>query len=120
MGPLLALGCFMKLAPRLIATAVLMASGQAAAQGAYDVADQASACALDVVEALGDQGEWMTLPDYGPAWRPYESEVGQNFVPFVTGGAWVLRNGQQYFSSRWSWGEIVFTSGRWTLKAKQK
>jgi hypothetical protein len=76
-------------------------------------------CALDVVEALGDAGEWLTVPSYGPAWRPQEALVGAEFVPFVTGGSWVLRNGQQYFASRWLWGDVVFTSGRWTLNAKE-
>jgi hypothetical protein len=72
-----------------------------------------------VVEALGDQGEWLTVKNHGPAWRPSEDVVGADFTPFVTGGYWVLRNGQHYFSSRWLWGEVVFTSGRWTLNSTE-
>jgi hypothetical protein len=75
-------------------------------------------CAVDVVEALGDQGEWSTLPNYGPAWHPRADIVGPKFEPYVTGGTWILRDGRPYFHSRWSWGEMVFTSGNWTFTAK--
>jgi hypothetical protein len=75
-------------------------------------------CAVDVVEALGDQGEWSTLPNYGPAWHPRADVVGANFEPYVTGGTWVLRDGRPYFHSRWPWGDRVFSSGNWTFTAK--
>jgi hypothetical protein len=75
----------------------------------------ANNCAVDVVMALGDQGEWSMLPNYGPAWHPRVDLVGPEFVPYATGGAWILRDGRPYFQSRWDWGEVVFTSGNWTF-----
>jgi len=98
----------------LVATIVLLSSRMVFAQAAAG-----NTCGLDVVEALGDQGEWLSVRDYGPAWRPFEAVVGANFVPFVTGGAFILRDGQPFFSSRWAWGDIVFSSGRWTLNANE-
>jgi len=99
--------------------AALVSDPSTVTQEVPQSAPAAGSCTLDVFEALGDQGEWLTLPDYGPAWHPRESEVGSEFVPFVTGGFWALRDGRQHFSSRWSWGEVVFSSGRWTLHAKE-
>jgi hypothetical protein len=82
-------------------------------------ATQSTSCAMDVVEVLGGQGEWLTLPQQGPAWRPSPEVVGERFVPYVTDGAWVVRDGALVFSSRWSWGDVVFNSGRWTLNADE-
>ena len=99
----------------LVVTSALLSAPLAKAQ-ALDL-DQpvANNCAVDVVVALGDQGEWSTLPNYGPAWHPREDVVGPEFVPYVTGGAWILRDGRPYFQSRWPWGEVVFSSGNWTF-----
>jgi hypothetical protein len=74
---------------------------------------------MDVVEVLGGQGEWLTLPRQGPAWHPSPEVVGEHFAPYVTGGVWVVRDGAPFFSSRWSWGDVVFNSGRWTLNSDE-
>jgi hypothetical protein len=104
------------MAAALTAASLLFGRG-ALGQGPPSSSEQS--CALDVVQALGEAGEWLTVPNYGPAWRPREAVVGAEFVPFVTGGLWVLRNGQQHFASRWLWGDVVFSSGRWTLDARE-
>ncbi len=80
---------------------------------------ESTSCAMDVVEVLGGQGEWLTLPRQGPAWHPSPEVVGEHFAPYVTGGVWVVRDGAPFFSSRWSWGDVVFNSGRWTLNSDE-
>jgi hypothetical protein len=102
----------------LVAMLVLLASPMAKAQALDPNQPVANDCAVDVVVALGDQGEWSTLPNYGPAWHPREDVVGPEFAPYVSGGAWILRDGKPYFHSRWPWGEVVFSSGSWTLNAQ--
>jgi hypothetical protein len=99
----------------LVVTSALLSAPLAKAQGLDLDQPVANNCAVDVVVALGDQGEWSTLPNYGPAWHPREDVVGPEFVPYVTGGAWILRDGRPYFQSRWPWGEVVFSSGNWTF-----
>jgi hypothetical protein len=76
-------------------------------------------CPPDVVQVLGAQGEWVTVPLYGAAWHPSPMVVGGSFVPYQTGGAWVDRDGTPFFASDWPWGDLVFNSGRWTLDPGQ-
>jgi hypothetical protein len=102
----------------LWAIAILGTASQPALAPASQ-ATELTSCALDVVEVLGGQGEWLALPRQGPAWRPSPEVVGASFAPYVTGGAWVVRDGAPVFSSRWSWGDVVFNSGRWTLNADE-
>lgn len=94
-------------------------TGGAAASDPAAAPAKAMPCPPDVVEVLGQPGDWLTVAKYGPVWRPHADVVGTDFVPFVTGGTWVLRNGQPYFASRWLWGELVFTMGRWTLDSEE-
>jgi hypothetical protein len=94
---------------------VLLSAPLARAQVPDSNPSGANNCVVDVIMALGDQGEWSTLPNYGPAWHPRADIVGLDFVPYVTGGAWILCDGRPYFQSRWPWGEVVFTSGNWTF-----
>jgi hypothetical protein len=109
----------MRIEAWLVVIGIAATGRVSAAQECVPPSQDNARCALDVVEALGGQGTWLAVQSYGPAWRPNEDVVGPEFVPFVTGGNWVLRNGAQYFASRWSWGEIVFTSGRWTLHSTE-
>jgi hypothetical protein len=72
----------------------------------------------EVVRFLGADGEWLSVPEYSLVWRPSATVVGENFVPFASGGRWVVRDGKAAFQSQWDWGDLVFSSGRWTLHAK--
>lgn len=109
----------MSFIPALITAVMLFSENGALAQEPEAAPSNSMPCPPDVVEVLGHNGTWLTVAKYGPVWRPHAEAVGADFVPFVTGGAWVLRDGQPYFSSRWLWGEIVFTVGRWTLDADE-
>jgi hypothetical protein len=108
----------MRISSVLMMIPVFLSAPLTNAQSADPTPPGAQHCAVDVVEALGDQGEWSTVPNYGPAWHPREDIVGPTFEPYVTGGAWILRDGRPYFQSRWPWGELVFSSGSWTFTAK--
>jgi hypothetical protein len=70
-------------------------------------------CATDVVAALAGQGQWIVAQDGNPAWQPSLAVVGDDFVPYQTGGEWVDRDGVRVFVSQWPWGDLVFNEGSW-------
>ncbi len=69
--------------------------------------------AIDFKQELRPFGEWLVVKPYGRLWHPSPELVGQNFVPYFTGGQWVHTAKGWAFDSKWAWGELVFRHGRW-------
>jgi hypothetical protein len=85
-----------------------------------DVADPASAGPpatepdlADLQAAVEGAGMWVNDADLGRVWLPSPQVVGEDFVPYVTGGIWVYAPVGWTFRSRWPWGWAVFHYGRW-------
>ncbi|MGQ0503778.1 MAG: DUF6600 domain-containing protein [Myxococcaceae bacterium] len=62
---------------------------------------------------LNAYGRWVDVPGLGTVWQPYDSVVGDDFVPYETGGTWAYGPSGWYFRSRWAWGWAPFHYGRW-------
>lgn len=63
-------------------------------------------------DELAPYGVWIDTPD-GPVWQPDASEVGDDFVPYATGGAWAYTDWGWTFEADWAWGWAAFHYGRW-------
>ncbi|GMU61580.1 MAG: hypothetical protein AMXMBFR34_33430 [Myxococcaceae bacterium] len=68
---------------------------------------------VDVRAELRKHGEWIVVAPWGKVWHPHATEVGQAFMPYVTGGGWVYGKDGWVFESKWYWGQWVFHTGRW-------
>jgi hypothetical protein len=64
-------------------------------------------------EEIRRYGEWILVQPYGKLWHPNATQVGENFVPYVSGGQWVLTQRGWSFEGRWEWSDVVFHHGRW-------
>jgi hypothetical protein len=65
-----------------------------------------------VVYELQDYGEWVTVPSYGPCWRP---RVAAGWSPYYFGRwAWVDPLGWSWVSSE-PWGWYPYRCGNWFL-----
>jgi hypothetical protein len=65
------------------------------------------------VEDLDDNGTWIVLPDYGPAWYP--SRVPAGWAPYHFGRwAWVAPWGWTWIDDA-PWGFTPFHYGRWAF-----
>jgi hypothetical protein len=64
-------------------------------------------------DELRRHGEWILVAPYGKLWHPNATEVGQNFVPYLSGGHWELTPKGWAFEGSWPWSEVVFRHGRW-------
>ena len=62
---------------------------------------------------LAPYGRWVRTPEYGLIWIPSRSVVGDNFVPYTTGGSWRYSNAGWTFATSWNWGWAPFHYGRW-------
>ncbi|MBK7859299.1 MAG: hypothetical protein IPJ65_11895 [Archangiaceae bacterium] len=69
--------------------------------------------ARDLREELRRHGEWILVSPYGKLWHPNASEVGQGFVPYLSGGQWQLTPRGWSFEAKWPWSDVVFHHGRW-------
>src|SRR3954469_19567731 len=69
--------------------------------------------ARDLREELRRHGEWILVQPYGKLWHPNATEVGQNFVPYLSGGHWEKQSRGWSFEAKWEWSEVVFRHGRW-------
>ena len=62
-------------------------------------------------EDLDNHGTWSEVPDYGPVWRPYETDP--NWAPYRN-GRWVY---EPYWGWTWvsydDWGWAPYHYGRW-------
>ncbi|MBI5488366.1 MAG: hypothetical protein HY905_13620 [Deltaproteobacteria bacterium] len=68
---------------------------------------------VTIEEALAPHGSWHEVAEAGSVWRPDDSVVGTDFVPYLSGGRWVETPLGRQFESAWSWGRIVFHYGSW-------
>ncbi|MEW5743458.1 MAG: DUF6600 domain-containing protein [Myxococcota bacterium] len=68
---------------------------------------------VDVRAELRKHGEWIVVAPWGKVWHPHATEVGQDFMPYVSGGGWVYGKDGWVFESKWYWGQWVFHTGRW-------
>ena len=71
-------------------------------------------------QVLEEHGDWLVSDGTGLVWRPQRREVGEDFVPFSTGGVWMRRPDGWQFESRYSWGGIVFRYGTWLQDFDQR
>lgn len=64
--------------------------------------------------ALEGHGTWIEDSTYGTVWQPNESEVGTDFVPYVSAGSWTYDDTYGYtWVSTYDWGWAPFHYGRW-------
>jgi hypothetical protein len=96
----------------LVLAAVVVAPIRAGADGS----DRAAS--IEVFnEGLSPYGEWVVVADVGRVWRPSVTIVGADFVPYSSGGHWVLTGEGWVFESDYPWGWGPFHYGRWFLSA---
>lgn len=78
-------------------------------QGGDDVAVE------DFYEPLSAHGAWIDDPQYGRVWQPNEEVVGEDFVPYASGGSWVESDDGYAFESQYDtdWGWATYHYGRW-------
>lgn len=68
---------------------------------------------IDFKAELARQGEWIVVAPYGRVWHPNTQQVGERFIPYVTGGGWVHGPEGWVFETAWKAGKFVFHYGRW-------
>jgi len=61
-------------------------------------------------DELSPYGQWIDYPNYGYAWIP---DAGSDFVPYSSGGHWILTDYGWTWVSDYSWGWAPFHYGRW-------
>jgi hypothetical protein len=64
-------------------------------------------------QELSPYGKWIDIPGQGRVWQPDATEVGEDFVPYSTGGTWGYTDYGWNFNTGWSWGWAPFHYGRW-------
>jgi hypothetical protein len=64
-------------------------------------------------DELAPYGTWIDTPDQGRVWQPNVADVGEDFVPYATGGTWVYSDVGWTFETEWVWGWAAFHYGRW-------
>lgn len=89
-------------------------SGVDVGLSADEYADTDPSALTDFKPALDGHGTWVDDPTYGTVWVPSESEVGSDFVPYVTAGHWTYDDADSWvWVSDYSWGWAPFHYGRW-------
>ena len=61
-------------------------------------------------DQLSPYGQWVDNPNYGYVWIP---DAGYGFVPYSTGGHWILTEYGWAWYSDYNWGWAPFHYGRW-------
>jgi hypothetical protein len=61
-------------------------------------------------DQLSPYGQWVEYPNYGYVWIP---DAGPDFVPYSTGGHWILTEYGMTWLSDYEWGWAPFHYGRW-------
>jgi hypothetical protein len=64
-------------------------------------------------DLLAPYGTWLEVPPFGQCWRPTAANADPNWRPYTQQGHWLYTDVGWYWHSDYSWGEIVFHSGRW-------
>jgi hypothetical protein len=59
---------------------------------------------------LSPYGQWVDYPNYGYVWIP---DAGSDFVPYSTGGYWIMTDYGWTWASDYEWGWAPFHYGRW-------
>ncbi len=70
---------------------------------------------IDFKAQLGRQGEWLVVRPYGRVWHPHARIVGENFVPYLSGGRWVHGDQGWEFESEWAFLQQTMHYGRWFM-----
>lgn len=111
---------FRSAALALCAGALMMATGcmttTSATVSSFDDGYSSATVGVSVDEfypALSPYGEWIYVSGIGQVWSPYDYVVGADFVPYSTGGQWVLTDAGWSFVSDFDWGWATFHYGRW-------
>ncbi len=92
----------------LALTFALMAMGSINTKQAS--AQEASISIQVFYDELSPYGQWVDYPNYGYVWFP---DGGPDFVPYSSGGYWVLTDYGWTWASDYSWGWAPFHYGRW-------
>jgi hypothetical protein len=61
-------------------------------------------------DQLSPYGQWVDYPNYGYVWIP---DAGPDFVPYSSGGHWIMTQYGWTWASDYSWGWAPFHYGRW-------
>jgi hypothetical protein len=61
-------------------------------------------------DQLSPYGQWVDFPNYGFVWIP---DAGSDFVPYSTGGHWIMTEYGWTWASDYDWGWAPFHYGRW-------
>jgi hypothetical protein len=79
------------------------------------VTDNGDESIADFYLPLARYGDWVEDARYGNVWVPGDDIVGDDFVPYTTGGGWVSTDVGWVFRTPWdeTWGWAVFHYGRW-------
>ncbi|MBI5502496.1 MAG: hypothetical protein HY907_19790 [Deltaproteobacteria bacterium] len=105
------------MAPALAAVLLLGSRATAADEPANEVqappdGDQAVTL-RELADVVNPYGYWIDGTAAGRVWRPKESLVGPDFVPYLSGGWWTETPLGRQFGSIWPFGRVVFHYGRW-------
>jgi hypothetical protein len=73
-------------------------------------AQEASISIQVFYDELSPYGQWVEYPNYGYVWIP---DGGPDFVPYSSGGYWILTDYGWTWVSDYSWGWAPFHYGRW-------
>ncbi|MBI5487961.1 MAG: hypothetical protein HY905_11565 [Deltaproteobacteria bacterium] len=110
------------LVPAIVGAFVMMAGTAKADElrrGGMDPKAGESAVTLaELADQVNPYGYWIDDTVAGRVWRPRESLVGSEFVPYLTGGWWTQTPLGRQFGSIWPWGRVVFHYGRWFVDDK--
>ncbi len=91
--------------------AVLIALNIISAMSPQQASAQQGAVNFQVFyDQLSPYGQWVDYPSYGYVWIP---NAGADFVPYSTGGYWVLSDDGWTWVSDYDWGWAPFHYGRW-------
>ena len=63
-------------------------------------------------DQLSPYGQWVNYSNYGYVWIP---DAGSDFVPYSSGGHWILTDYGWTWVSDYSWGWAPFHYGRWSF-----
>jgi hypothetical protein len=68
---------------------------------------------LDYFQAhLTPYGQWVTVPDIGPAWIPAQAN-DPLWRPYMDAGHWEYTDAGWFWASDYPWGDMAFHYGRW-------
>lgn len=69
----------------------------------------------DFRQTLDPYGQWVDNPNYGTAWTPDATQVGNDFAPYDSAGSWDYVSNDYTWISDYAWGWVCFHYGRWAF-----